>query len=151
MVYGKCKELGTQAPLTVGSVPIVKIVKILESVSDVLSFHPYFAWNVWVKTRREYEDNLDETVELANEVCKPLIATETGWGTLDDKRRIETLTVELDGLVKRSIGFTAHLLHHTLVADGHRPEYGPITTAGYMAFIEADGSLRKDHDIYNDF
>ena len=48
-------------------------------------------------------------------------------------------------------GFLAHLLHHTLVADGHRPEYGPISEAGYMAFIEAEGSLRPHHEVFNEF
>jgi len=44
-----------------------------------------------------------------------------------------------------------HLLHHTLVADGHRPEYGPISRAGYMACIEADGTMRKHHAVINEF
>ena len=36
-----------------------------------------------------------------------------------------------------------YLLHHSLVADAHRPEFGPVGHPGNLAFIEADGSLRK--------
>jgi len=150
-MYAKCKELGAQAPLCVGAVPKIENLRVLNPMSDVLTFHPYYAWNMWVETREEYEANLDEAVEFANAVNKPILATETGWGSMEDKHRSEILEVELEGLVKREIGFTAHILHHTLVADGHRPQYGPISTANYMAFIEADGSLRPYHDIFNRF
>ena len=64
---------------------------------------------------------------------------------------VEVMKVELSAFRERGLGFVAHLLHHTLVADGHRPEYGPISEAGYMAFIEADGSLRPCHEIFNDY
>jgi hypothetical protein len=94
---------------------------------------------------------LDEVVAFGKAVSKPVLATETGWGALDDAKRCEVLRVELSELAKRGIGFTAHLLHHTLVSDGHRPEYGPITAAGYMAFIEADGTLRPGHGMFNEF
>jgi len=38
-----------------------------------------------------------------------------------------------------------------LVADAHRPESGPVTIAGYMAFIEKNGSLRPYHKIFNEY
>src|SRR5450759_3853766 len=70
-------------------------------------------------------------------------ATETYWGSLDDAKHTEIMRIERGALNRRGIGFTAHLLHHTLLADEHRPGYGPIPNAGYMAFVEADGTLRK--------
>jgi len=150
-VYSGCKELGAKAPLTVGSVPNMEIVRTLEPVSDVITFHPYFAWNAWITIKEQLEHLMDEARGYSNFMNKPLLATETGWGALDDKKRSETLSAELSALAQRKIGFTAHVLHHSLVADCHRPEYGPITGAGYMAFIEKDGSLRPYHDIFNSF
>ena len=35
--------------------------------------------------------------------------------------------------------------------SAHRPEDGPLGKAGYMAFIEADGSLRPGHGVFNEF
>jgi hypothetical protein len=80
-----------------------------------------------------------------------MLVTETGWGAMDDAKRAEVLRVELGAFRERGLGFLAHLLHHTLVADGHRPAYGPISQAGYMAFIEADGSLRAGHEVFNTY
>ena len=150
-VRRKGKECGVGAPLTVGSVPSMDSIRMLEPMSDVITFHPYFAWNAWVTTPQQFESALDEAVAFGKSVGKPMLATETGWGALDDQKRSEVLAVELGALAKRGLGFVAHLLHHTLVADGHRPEYGPISGAGYMAFVEKDGSLRPHHDIFNAF
>lgn len=151
-LYGLCKQLGAVAPICVGSIPAMMSVRRLEPISDILTFHPYFAWNTsWCASVERFRDNLDVTVAFANEKGKALLATETGWGALDDAKRAEILRQELGALAERGVGFTAHLLHHTLVADGHRPGHGPISAAGYMAFVEADGSLRPHHECFNDF
>ena len=80
-----------------------------------------------------------------------MLATECCWGSLDDKVRAGIVSRELGDLRARKLGFLAHVLHHSLVADCHRPQFGPVSGAGYMAFIEADGSLRPHHDIFNQF
>ena len=75
-----------------------------------------------------------------------------GWSVFNRNKLVRIgLQFTLGELKKRGIGFIAHLLYHTLVADGHRPEYGPISVAGYMAFIEANGSLRPYHKIFNEY
>ncbi|MDX9973947.1 MAG: cellulase family glycosylhydrolase [FCB group bacterium] len=150
-VRTRCKETGVTAPIAVGAVPSIDSIRMLEPLSDVITFHPYFAWNAWVPDANQFEAFLDQAAAFGASVNKPMLATETGWGALDDRKRADTLAVELGGLAKRNIGFTAHLLHHTLVADGHRPEDGPISGAGYMAFIEKDGSLRPHHEIFNTY
>jgi hypothetical protein len=38
-----------------------------------------------------------------------------------------------------------------MIADAHRPEYGPVTAPGNLAFIEADDTLRPGHDVFNEF
>ncbi|MBI5095834.1 MAG: cellulase family glycosylhydrolase [Candidatus Hydrogenedentes bacterium] len=150
-VRRQCKDSGVNAPIAVGATPSMDAIRMLEPISDVITFHPYYAWNAWVTTPQPFENFLDEAVAFGKSVGKPMLATETGWGALDDKKRSEVLAIELGALTKRGLGFVAHLLHHTLVADGHRPEYGPISGAGYMAFVEKDGSLRPHHDIFNTF
>jgi hypothetical protein len=57
----------------------------------------------------------------------------------------------LGELVERGIGFTVHALHHSLVADLHRDEYGPVGYPECLHFIEADGRLRSGHDAFNEF
>ncbi|MFH0795523.1 MAG: cellulase family glycosylhydrolase [Candidatus Omnitrophota bacterium] len=150
-IYYTCKKFGVKSPICVGSIPGIDAIKLVEPISDVITFHPYYAWNAWVKSKKDFKNFLDESVVFANKVNKPLLATETGWGSLNDKQRSETLIFELKELKKRNIGWTAHLLHHTLVADGHKLKFGPISAAGYMAFIELNGSLRPYHEVYNEY
>jgi len=139
------------APICVGACPSLDQVKMLEPICDVVTWHPYYAWNSWIKSVDQFLTDLDETVSFIKGTGKPMLVTETGWGAMTDAKRAEVLRVELSALHDRNIGFLAHLMHHTLVADGHRPEYGPMSNAGYMAFIEADGSLRPHHEMFNEF
>ena len=146
-----CKNLGAEIPLCTGTIPNIDTVKLVEPVSDVITIHPYGAWNAWVKDKKDFEGFLDEAVSFANQSKKPLLASECCWGSLDDKERGEEVACELSELKGRGIGWLAHILHHSLVADGHRPEFGPVHTAGNMSFIETDGSLRPYHDVFNQF
>jgi hypothetical protein len=57
----------------------------------------------------------------------------------------------LGQLKQRGIGFLVYLLHHSLIADAHRIEFGPLSAPGNLAFIEADGALRPGHEAYNEF
>ncbi|PIV64494.1 MAG: hypothetical protein COZ37_04210 [bacterium (Candidatus Ratteibacteria) CG_4_10_14_3_um_filter_41_18] len=150
-IYQICEELRAKAPLCTGTVPNMEIVKLAEPISDVITIHPYYPWYTGAKGKRNFKKFLDDAVVFAHQVKKPLLATETGWGSLDDKQRSETLAFELGELKKRNIGWLVHLLHHSLVADAHRPESGPVTIAGYMAFIEKNGSLRPYHKIFNEY
>jgi len=149
-VYGTCKSLRATAPICIGNMPILEIMKAYEHLSDVLTWHPYWAWNTWRKERQDYIRFLDESVAYATSVGKPLLSTECCWGAADDQKRAEVIEFELAQLKARGIGWTAHLLHHTRVADGHRSPWSH-TAAGYMAFIEADGSRRRHHEVFNNF
>jgi len=118
-------------------------------IVDVFSLHPYYPYGT--PTPEELEAQLDESITAINQAGKPALVTECCWGSLDDAERVEYIRIALAACKARRLGFMPHLLHHTLVADGHRPEYGHIGVAGYMAFIEADGSLRPGHGIWNEF
>ncbi len=149
---GNCvRANGGTAPICVGAVPVLDQVKLVEPICDVITWHPYYAWNSWIKTPDSFLADLDAVVNFGRSTGKSMLVTETGWGAMDDAKRAEVLRVELSAFRERGLGFLVHLLHHTLVADGHRPEYGPISQAGYMAFVEADGTLRKHHEVFNEF
>ena len=147
--YHSCKSLGAVAPVAVGATPAIEHLAWLEPISDVITFHPYYAWNEWMTERSMFEDFLEECVRFGNQQGKPMIATETCWGSLDDAQRADNMAFELGALAKRGIGFTAHLMCHSKVADANRRWMGDFKGAGYMAFIEADGSMRAGHEVFN--
>lgn len=145
--YEHCKELSVSAPVTVGAhwgTPI----DLLEPISDLLSIHPYWKYG---EDKATYESHLDADLEFAKKVGKPLLSTETCWGHLDDQKRVEIIRYTLGEHAKRGIGWIVYLLHHSLIADAHRPEFGPVGDPMTLAFIEADGSLRPGHQVFNEF
>lgn len=153
-MYDTCKRLGATAPLTVG----IHFghghegIKQIEPISDVLTIHPY--WRPKSKAagkKAAYEKMLDDYVEFAIQVKKPLLASETCWGATDDAERVEIVRYTLTQLKQRNIGWLVYLLHHSLIADAHRSEFGPVGGPGNLSFIEADGSLRPGHGVFNEF
>jgi hypothetical protein len=146
-----CRKLGATQPITIGNF-MLEAVRLTATVCDVLSFHPYYMGNVeGYDDRDRYERYLDEAVAFAQEVGKPILASEVAWGSMDDAERVDLMSYSLTELTSRSMGFVAHALHHSLIADLHRAEYGPIGLPGRLEFINADGSLRAGHEIYNSF
>jgi len=144
-----CKELGAKAPITIG---IKNMVLDTEGpLCDVLSIHPYWRHNNPNGKTEPYEKELDLAVAYAVQAGKPLVATECCWGDLDDAARVGSIRYTLTQLKARNIGWFAYVLHHSLVADAHRPEFGPLSGPGNLAFIEADGSLRPGHGVFNAF
>jgi len=154
-LYDTCKKLGATAPITVGIHPGHgrKGIEQIEPISDLLSIHPYWIprANKPDSGKADYEKLLDEYVSFAAQVKKPLLATETCWGERDDAKRVEIIRYTLTQLQQRRIGWLVYLLHHSLIADAHRPEFGPVGKPGNLSFIEADGSLRPGHEIFNEF
>lgn len=148
-VYEQVLSYDPTAPTTVGTMDDATCLEIFEPLSELLTTHPYYAWTR--ETPEEFTRSLDEVVAFANAVDKPLIATETGWGAMDDEKRASVLDVELPALHERNVGFLAHMLHSTLVADGHRTGHAPVHDAGDMSFVDPDGSLREGHDVFNEY
>jgi len=144
-----CKESGAKAPITVG-IPGTS-PETVEPISDVLSIHPYWCHNNPGAKKENFEKSLDHAVAVALKTGKPLVASECCWGALDDAVRVESIRYTLTQLRARNIGWTVYLLHHSLIADAHRPEFGPLSGPGNLAFIEADGTLRPGHGVFNDF
>jgi hypothetical protein len=151
-----CRALGASQPLTVGNYTSTAAVTLTEPLSDVISIHPYFMWNLDPATqpmasRATFEEHLDACVELARAAGKDLLASETVWGARDDATHVEVLRYTLGELRRRGIGFTAHALHHSLVSDLHRDAFGPVGLPECLHFLEADGSLRAGHEAFNEF
>ena len=151
--YKTCKALGAAAPITVGIHPGHgrQGIEQIEPLADILSIHPYWTADSPPHTKADYEKSLDMYVEFAGRVRKPLLATETCWGALDDAKRVDIVRYTLGELRQRRIGWLVYLLHHSLIADAHRPEFGPTGAPGNLAFIEADGTLRPGHGVFNEF
>lgn len=84
-------------------------------------------------------------------VRKPVLSTETCWGSLDDAKRGEIIAQTLTALREHRVGFLAHALFTSPVADLHPPQLGPVGRPGYMGFISMDGALRPHHGVFNDY
>ena len=137
--YETAKSLGVQQPVGVSIAPTLDDLRLVEPFSDVLMIHPYFASQVaWPALHA-----------FAREKGKSLLATECCWGALDDARRVAIIESDLGSLQAQNVGFLAHALQESYVADLHRPQYGIISSAEYMAFVHMDGSLRAGHDVFN--
>ena len=150
-----CQTVGASQPLSIGNYPNLSAIRLTEPLSDFISFHPYYIPN-WgeraTSTRAGFESFLDEVAAFARSVGKPhLLANETVWGSESDAEHVEFTRYTLSELGKRRIGFTIHALHHSLVADLHDRPYGPVGRPGRLEFINADGSLRAGHGIFNEF
>jgi hypothetical protein len=139
--YQLAKRLGAVQPIGVSVAASLEQLQLVQPFSDVLMIHPYFAANVaW--------EPLHGFAALHG---KALLATECCWGALDDARRAEIVRTDLGVLQKQRVGFLAHALQESYVADLHRPQYGVLSEAEYMAFIHMDGSLRPGHEVFNQF
>ena len=76
--YGLAKKLGAKQPIGVSVGPSAGHLSHVEPCSDVLMIHPYFA----------SKHKWDEIKAFSAKHNKPLLATETCWGSLDDGARV---------------------------------------------------------------
>lgn len=148
---GTLRVLGVTQPLTIGNVqtPNHYTLQLTNDLVDVISIHPYYQEKIF--TPETYRDHIALAVDIAKEAGKPLIATECVWGSLDDEVRVNNIRVTMETLKSQGVGVIVHALNHSLVADLHKPEFGPVGEAGRLEFIEADGSLRAGHGAFNDY
>ena len=141
-LHDVAKALGAKQPIgtSVHHNHGLKDLEMVEPISDVLFIHPY----------SNEGGVVDKAVALGKRVKKPVLATETCWGAVEDADRVKTIRDSLSMLKQHRVGWIAHLLHHSLVSDGHRPQFGSVDRPGFH-FIEADGALRPGHDAFNDY
>lgn len=128
--------------------------ELVEPFTDVLLIHPYlmsFADEVQAaQEQTTFLQELDRQLAFAKAKNKPLLVTETCWGSVDDRRRCENMCWNLSALHGRNLGFLAHALSYSPVADLHGPCDGPLLAdLGVFHFVEKDGALRAGHDLFN--
>jgi hypothetical protein len=149
------RELDSKTPISVGTQGCFGIggpedLDLLDPFVDVHAVHPY-----WIPIPRipaeQHVKDFAKMVEHLKKLGKPAIATESCWGSNDDATRVQYIRHDLDLLKQAGIGFLPHALHHSWVADLHRPVPGRQWETMYMGFIEPDGSVRAGHEIYNEF
>ena len=117
---------------------------------DVLLTHRY-----WAHQYMSFEDNLfnlDRTIDLANELHKPLIISECTWGRWDDLERASAMEREIAAIRATGAGVIPYALWESPVADTHSPAHGftyETDSPGDLCFIRADGRMRPGHDCIN--
>ena len=139
--YKLCKFLGAKQPVSVSVQGGLGQLSAVEAISDLFMIHPYF-----VKP-----EQLPEMVNYAVSQKKGILATECCWGSMDDAERVKTVVSDCGNLARAGIGFLPHALHESLVGDLHRPQFGILSSASSMHFIEMEGSLRPGHEVFNRF
>ncbi|MDD3127514.1 MAG: hypothetical protein PHT27_07860, partial [Candidatus Izemoplasmatales bacterium] len=140
--YAAAKKSSARQPFGI-SIVLLEQLKAIASCSDILMFHPY--------SNVVPSQQITGMIKFAEETGKPILATECCWGELDDAKHVELIKKDLDILKNAGVGFVIHALCESPVADLHRADLGPVDSPGYMAFINRDGSLRKGHEIFNDY
>jgi len=143
-------RLDPKTPVSIGTqgFPGHADLDLIDPFVDVHAVHPYWQPSSSAET---HTANFAKMVACLERLGKPAIATECCWGSNDDATRVKYVRHELGLLKQAGIGFFPHALHHSMVADLHRPVPGRQWESMYMGFIEPDGSVRPGHEVYNDF
>jgi hypothetical protein len=149
------RELDSQTPISVGTqgCPGIGGPQDLDSIDpfvDVHAVHPYWIPIARIPAEKHAED-FHAMVEHLKTLGKPVLATECCWGSNDDATRVNYIRHDLGLLKQAGIGFLPHALHHSKVADLHRPVPGRKWETMYMGFIDPDGRIRPGHEVYNEF
>lgn len=142
--------------VSVHGAPVREILEIVEPISTVLMVHPYLQRKPNIKVYREFCDavirHLDWQKQFAEASGKPLLVTECCWGSIDDEIFAENVRATLSEYTKRNIGFVAHALAHSEVADLHSPNFGGIQhDMGQFNFLDRFGNIRKGLEVFNTF
>ena len=147
------RELDPVTPISVGTQGCPGVggpedLDLIDSFVDVHAVHPYWIPN---KPAEKHAQDVAAMVGHLERLGKPAIATECCWGSNDDATRVQYIRHDLGLLKQAGIGFLPHALHHSAVADLHRPVPGREWGTMYMGFIERDGTVRPGHEVYNEF
>ncbi len=131
----------TDTPLTVGTMSGDN-VRLFAPCADILSFHPY------PRQPGQMDAACREHLALAATYGKPLLATETCCGALDDRERGDLARENITTLESHGIGWLAWQLAAGKFTTGSRERTDSNAVRpgeGYMPFVLADGSTRPCH------
>ncbi len=152
-LYGLCKAEGASAPVSFS--PHCMTPELMEEyapICDVFLHHRYdFDFDDAQERIRQLTAYLTALSDVARRLNRSFVTTETCWGSLSDERRAEYVRVSLQAHKNAGIGFIAHALAYSHVADLHNPPDGVVGAPGNLSFLNPDGSVRPGHEIFNQF
>ena len=150
-----CHATGAIQPCGISHYANSKNCGLLEKTAgftDVLLIHPYYFYSD-EDVKNLPQDGFDKLLDSANELSrkynKPVLTTETCWGSRNDKIRGEIIKRTLTAHEKAEIGYIVNGLHWSHVADLHDDEDGPLNFPGNLMFITKDNKIREYHDVFN--
>jgi hypothetical protein len=168
-LHGRLKAIDPQARTCIGSIADFAWGQAFADYCDALTPHLY-GYSIWKphfdqgKTTVDFATSFECTVDqyllrtkLLNPKPKPILSSETCWGAMDDMERKRIIQATLEPLKRHEIGFLAHALYASGVAGLHIPANyqavfgGMLQNPETMQFINADGTLRPGHDVFNDY
>ena len=93
-----------------------------------------------------------DKLERLETLGKPVLITESVWGTPDAESRKPYLESELYTYKKFGIGFSCHTLCTSKCADCFPPAEAIVPMKGglYMAFLDKNYEIRPHHEIFNE-
>ena len=152
-----CHETGAVQPCGISHFPISTdwgAVEKTADFTDVFLIHPYYFFSDYdLKSLSSdgFENLLNLAKNLSIKYNKPILTTETCWGSRDNKVRGEIIEKSLSAHKKANIGYVVHALHWSHVADLHDDSEGPSGNPGNLMFITRDNKLRECHEVFNNF
>lgn len=156
-MYDMCHNAGVVQPCGISHYANrenLGFIEKTEPFTDVFLIHPYYFYSdndVRKLSDEGFDKLLDTAVQISSKYNKPVLTTETCWGSRDDKVRAEIVKRTLLAHKKANIGFIAHALHWSHVADLHDDDDGPLSFPGNLMFITRDNKIRKYHEVFNEF
>ena len=152
-----CKEAGVTQPCGISHYAMGAHTQRQEKTIDfvdVILVHPYYFYSdadVQNLSQDGFDKLLEEYNELSRKYNKPILTTETCWGSRNSQVRAEIIRRTLAAHKKAKIGYVAHALHWSHVADLHDDDEGPLNYPGNLMFITRDEKIREGHEVFNEF
>lgn len=154
------KRSDSSALTCIGTMPGTNHLIAFGHLQDILTPHlyyplygyPYKSLPAKLQDSEIQLNFVTDALEMATKLGRPVLCTECCWGPSvqnDDAERASIVRTNLQALKQYKIGFFAHALYASGVADLHK--YENPKDGLYMPFILEDGSLRPGHEVYNEF
>lgn len=157
-----CRSAGVTQPCGISSFELGSYEERMErherfaDFIDVFLIHPYYynsdkdVVGSDALSPEGFDKLLGEYKELSRKYNKPVLTTETCWGSRDSSIRAEIVKQTACAHKRANIGFIAHALHWSYVADLHDEGEAPVGYPGNLAFITRDDKIREGHEVFNE-
>lgn len=153
----KCHESGATQPCGVSFATTEDERSRHEAIADVVDVflvHPYYYRkdeHLITLPEDGFDQLLQKHIKLSQDYNKPVLTTETCWGSRNSLTRAQMIKKTLEAHKRHNLGFIAHALYWSPFADLHDEEDGPVGKPGNLMFITKDGKIREGHEVFNEF